>query len=172
MSTQIEKVLPGTSVRECAHIMNKTGIGALPVWEDGRLVGMITDRDVCCRAVGDDRDPATMTAREIMSGELSSCFEDVDCAEAARLMKTKGLRRLPVRMIPETASKPSATRRPVIGERISTSQDIQGTCSLNRSLLRSSTWRKARARVPVLRGFSSQVTLSLSKTWWMSIPNG
>jgi CBS domain-containing protein len=96
MSTQIEKVLPGTSVRECAHIMNKTGIGALPVWEDGRLVGMITDRDVCCRAVGDDRDPATMTAREIMSGELSSCFEDVDCAEAARLMKTKGLRRLPV----------------------------------------------------------------------------
>lgn len=96
MSTQIEKVLPGTSVRECAHIMNKTGIGALPVWEDGHLVGMITDRDVCCRAVGDDRDPATMTAREIMSGELSSCFEDVDCAEAARLMKTKGLRRLPV----------------------------------------------------------------------------
>jgi CBS domain-containing protein len=96
MSTKIEKVAPATSVRECASIMKKTGIGALPVWEDGHLVGMITDRDVCCRVVGDGRDPAAMTAREIMSRELSSCFEDVDCTEAARLMKTKGLRRLPV----------------------------------------------------------------------------
>jgi len=96
MSTQIEKVAPGTTVRECARIMNKTGTGALPVWENGHLVGMLTDRDICCRAVGDNRDPATMTAREIMSREIMSCFEDDDCTEAARVMKAKGLRRLPV----------------------------------------------------------------------------
>jgi CBS domain-containing protein len=96
MSTHVESVAPDTTVQECARKMRQTDVGLLPVWEDGKLIGIVTDRDVCCRAVGEGRDPATMTAREIMTSETSSCFEDQDYADAARLMKAKHLRRLAV----------------------------------------------------------------------------
>lgn len=96
MSTHIESAAPDTSVQECARKMRQTDVGALAVQENGRLIGIVTDRDVCCRAVGDNRDPATMKAREVMTTNISSCFEDQDCAEAARLMKEKHLRRLAV----------------------------------------------------------------------------
>jgi CBS domain-containing protein len=96
MSSKVETVSPNTSVQQCALMMRRMDIGALPVWENGQLLGIVTDRDVCCRAVGDGRDPAAVEVREIMSRDLSSCYEDDDCVEAARLMKEKHLRRLPV----------------------------------------------------------------------------
>jgi len=96
MSTKIETVTPKTTVHDCARKMNQTEIGVLAVWEDGQLIGMVTDRDVCCRAVAKGRDPATTTAREIMTKDTVSCFEDQDCAEAAHLMESKRLRRVAV----------------------------------------------------------------------------
>ncbi len=96
MSTHVEAVAPNTTVRECASTMDRLGIGALPVSEKGRVVGIVTDRDVCCRTVVSGRDPGTMTAREIMTGDVASCFEDQDCAEVARLMQEKHVRRLTV----------------------------------------------------------------------------
>jgi CBS domain-containing protein len=96
MSSHVESVAPSTTVRECARKMRETDVGALPVRENEKLVGIVTDRDICCRTVGDGRDPATMTAREIMTSDVSSCFEDQDCAEAARFMKEKRVRRLAV----------------------------------------------------------------------------
>jgi CBS domain-containing protein len=96
MSTKVEFVAPQATVRECARMMDKMEIGALPVMENGRLVGVVTDRDICCRVVGEGRDPAAMTAREIMAREVASCFEDEDCAEAGRRMQSKRLRRLTV----------------------------------------------------------------------------
>ena len=96
MSTHVEAVAPTTTVRECARKMTQLDIGALPVFDNGRLVGMVTDRDVCCRTIVSGRDPGTATAREIMTGEVAFCFEDQDCAEAARLMQDKHVRRLTV----------------------------------------------------------------------------
>ena len=96
MSTHVASITPDTTVRECARKMRKTDVGALPVWEDGQLVGIVTDRDVCCRAVGDGRDPESITAREIMTSQTASCFEDQDCADAAQIMKAQRLRRLAV----------------------------------------------------------------------------
>jgi CBS domain-containing protein len=96
MSSYLESVAPDTTVQECARKMRKADIGMIPVRENGKLIGIVTDRDVCCRAVGDGRDPATMKVREIMTSEVASCFEDQDCAEAAKLMKAKRLRRLTV----------------------------------------------------------------------------
>jgi CBS domain-containing protein len=96
MSTHVESVTPNTTVQECARKMRQTDIGALPVWENGQMIGIVTDRDICCRTVGDGRDPATMTAQEVMTREVASCFDDEDCGNAARLMKTKHLRRLAV----------------------------------------------------------------------------
>ena len=96
MSTKIETIAPNLTVQECARKMDQLGVGALPVWDHGRVIGMVTDRDVCCRAVGDRRDPAAMTVRDIMTSDATSCFEDEHCTEAARLMQEKHVRRLTV----------------------------------------------------------------------------
>jgi CBS domain-containing protein len=96
MSTGIEAVGPNSTLQECARKMQKTGVGALPVWEDGKLLGMVTDRDICCRAVAAGRDPGVTMAREVMTVDLASCFEDDDCADAAQVMETKRVRRLAV----------------------------------------------------------------------------
>jgi CBS domain-containing protein len=96
MSTHLETITPATTVQDCASKMSQLGVGMLPVWQDGQAVGVVTDRDICCRAIGEGRDPAKTPVRAIMTGAMTSCFEDQDCKDAARLMKEKGVRRLTV----------------------------------------------------------------------------
>jgi CBS domain-containing protein len=96
MSARLETIAPTTTVKECASTMDQLGVGALPVWEDGQPIGVITDRDICCRVVGVGKDPARTSARAVMTRVVSSCFDDQDCTEAARLMREKGVRRLTV----------------------------------------------------------------------------
>jgi CBS domain-containing protein len=96
MSAHLETIAPTATVKECASKMAQLGVGALPVWQDGQPIGVITDRDICCRVVSAGKDPARTPARAIMSKAVSSCFEDQDCTEAASLMKEKGVRRLTV----------------------------------------------------------------------------
>jgi CBS domain-containing protein len=96
MSRRLETIAPDASIQECARKMNELGVGVLPVWENGQPIGVVTDRDVCCRAVGTGKDPATTPVRAIMTGVMTSCFEDQDCKEAAGLMMDKGVRRLTV----------------------------------------------------------------------------
>ncbi len=96
MSTHLETVSPATTVQDCAKKMTQLDVGALPVWQDGQPVGVITDRDICCRAVGAGKDPAKTPVRAIMTPATTSCFEDQDCKDAAHLMKEKGVRRLTV----------------------------------------------------------------------------
>ena len=96
MSTHLETIAPATTIQECAKKMNELGVGVLPVWQDGEPVGVVTDRDICCRVVGAGKDPATTPVRAIMTAVMTSCSEDQDCKDAARLMKEKGVRRLTV----------------------------------------------------------------------------
>ncbi len=96
MSTKIETVTPDTTVRDCARKMDETATGMLPVWEDGKIVGVVTDRDICCRVVATAKNPASLKARAVMSTEVASCLENQDCAEAARIMEAKHVRRLMV----------------------------------------------------------------------------
>ena len=96
MSAHLETIAPTATVKECASKMDQLGIGALPVWEDGQPIGVVTDRDICCRVVSTGKDPARTPARAIMTRVVSSCFDDQDCTEAACLMKEKGVRRLTV----------------------------------------------------------------------------
>jgi CBS domain-containing protein len=96
MSTHLETIAPTTTVQECAKKMADLGVGALPVWQNGQPVGVVTDRDICCRAVGAGKDPAKTPVRAIMTAVVTCCFDDQDCNEAARIMKDKGVRRLPV----------------------------------------------------------------------------
>lgn len=86
---------PGQSIREAARLMAEHDIGALPVEENDRLVGMITDRDIAVRAVADDRGPDTKIA-DVMSREVLYCFDDEDLDDVARNMADVQVRRLPV----------------------------------------------------------------------------
>jgi len=96
MSTRIEKVAPDTPLAECARKMRDLDIGSLPVWEDGALAGIVTDRDICCRAVADGLDIGKTVARDVMSTEVASCFDDQDYEDAAHMMEGRHLRRLAV----------------------------------------------------------------------------
>jgi CBS domain-containing protein len=75
--------------------MAKADIGSLPVGENDRLIGMITDRDIVLRAVAKGRDTKTHV-RDVMSDRIQYCFEDDDVGSAAENMASLGVRRLPV----------------------------------------------------------------------------
>lgn len=96
MTPRLESVMPSSSLRVAARKMRNLNLGSLPVAEDGRLIGMITDRDICCRGVANGHDPALTSVREIMSPEVLFCFSDDDVADAVRLMEDYHIRRLPV----------------------------------------------------------------------------
>jgi CBS domain-containing protein len=95
MSSDVNIASPEQSIREAARVMAKIDAGALPVGENDRLVGMITDRDIAIRAIGAGKGPDT-PIREIMSAEVKYCFEDDDIDEIARNMADLKVRRLPV----------------------------------------------------------------------------
>jgi CBS domain-containing protein len=76
--------------------MREQDIGALPVGENDRLVGMVTDRDIVCRCLADGKDPKKATARDIMTKGIVYCRDNEDLGDATRIMESKQIRRLPV----------------------------------------------------------------------------
>jgi len=78
-----------------ARIMKEIDAGLLPVGENDRLVGMITDRDMAVRAIAEDKESNT-PVREVMSQEVCYCFEDEDLDDVATQMRDLQVRRLPV----------------------------------------------------------------------------
>jgi CBS domain-containing protein len=95
MTPEVRLVRPEQTIREAARLMSELDIGALPVHEDDRLIGMLTDRDIAVRAVADGLDPDT-PIRDVMSAEVMYCFEDQPIDEVAENMSEQRLRRLPV----------------------------------------------------------------------------
>lgn len=95
MASDVRLVSPEQSIREAARLMVSCDIGALPVGQDDRLVGMVTDRDIAVRAVAEGRGPDTRVA-EVMSKEVMYCFEDEDLSHVASNMGDIKVRRLPV----------------------------------------------------------------------------
>ena len=87
---------PDASVVEIARKMREEDIGSVPIGENDRLVGMVTDRDITCRGVADGKDISSMTAREVMSQEVVYCRSNDEVEDAARIMETRQIRRLPV----------------------------------------------------------------------------
>ena len=95
MSNDVKIVNPDQSIRDAARMMADVDAGVLPVGENDRLVGMITDRDIAIRAVAAGKPPTTRV-REIMSAEVKYCFEDDDLEDVAENMADLKVRRLPV----------------------------------------------------------------------------
>ena len=96
MSREVRLASPGQSIREVAGIMAEIDAGAMPVQENDRLVGMITDRDIAVRAVAQGKGPDT-PVREVMStDQVLYCFEDEELDHVAQNMSEQRVRRLPV----------------------------------------------------------------------------
>lgn len=96
MTPKAEWVGPETTIRDLADKMRELDIGSLPIGENDRLIGMVTDRDIVCRAVAKGLDPAKATARDVMSKTITYCFDDQDVDDAAHVMEQKHIRRLAV----------------------------------------------------------------------------
>lgn len=96
MSKQVTWVSPEMPLKDAAKKMRDDDIGCLPVGKDDRLVGMITDRDIACRAVAAGRSGAKSTVADAMSPGITICFDDQDIKEAAELMEKKQIHQLPV----------------------------------------------------------------------------
>jgi CBS domain-containing protein len=97
MHKGVDWVSPDTPVTELAKLMRDHDVGAIPIGENDRLVGMVTDRDIVCKGLAHDSfDARQATAREVMTATIHCCREDDDLAKAVRHMEELKIRRLPV----------------------------------------------------------------------------
>jgi len=95
MTRDVRIANPGQSIGDAAKIMAEIDAGAIPVGENDRLVGMITDRDIAIRAVAKGKGPDT-PVRDVMSKDVKYCYEDEDLEHVAHNMGDIQVRRLPV----------------------------------------------------------------------------
>ena len=96
MTTRVNWVTPDTTIPDIARCMRAENIGSLPVAENDRLVGVVTDRDIVLRAVTEGGDIDRVSARQVMSSEVLYCFADEPVADVLKNMGDNQVRRLPV----------------------------------------------------------------------------
>lgn len=96
MTRDVQVICPDATIEEAASMMKKLNVGTLPVCDNNRLVGMVTDRDLTIRGTAAGGSPQTTKVRDVMTPGIVYCFEDQDVSEAAKLMTDKQIRRLVV----------------------------------------------------------------------------
>ena len=97
MTRDVVSVSPDEMTSVAARMLSRYNIGAMPVCErDGRLHGLITDRDIVLRCVAAEKEPAKTPVRDIMTSRVISVSPEDDAEQAAKLMATEQIRSLPV----------------------------------------------------------------------------
>ena len=96
MSSAPVCMAPGESVSAAARAMKQHGIGTVLVLDEGRLTGLITDRDITVRVLAENRDPRATRIGDICSREMAVLAPDDDVAEATRIVRDRAVRRIPV----------------------------------------------------------------------------
>ncbi|HEX8415157.1 MAG TPA: CBS domain-containing protein [Sphingomicrobium sp.] len=96
MSSDVEVIPPDTSIQDAAVRMRGADVGALPVGTKDQLIGMVTDRDIVVRGVAEGKADGNATIGDVLTGDLTFCFEEDDVDDAANLMADRQVRRLPV----------------------------------------------------------------------------
>jgi CBS domain-containing protein len=96
MSSDVRTIAPDATVQDAARLMKALDAGAIPVGENDRLVGMITDRDIAIRCIADGKGPSTTVREAMTTADLQFIFEDDDLQEASARMSDHKVRRLPV----------------------------------------------------------------------------
>lgn len=95
MSRDVKVIDPEMTIREAAATMRDEGFGMMPVGENDRMIGTISDRDIAIRAVAEGKDSSTKV-RDVMSEGVAWAFEDESVDEAVKIMSERQVRRLPV----------------------------------------------------------------------------
>lgn len=96
MSRDIKEIGPQSSLQEAAQRMREFDVGSLPVVENRKLLGVITDRDITVRSTAAGVSPQDARVGDVMTPNLIFCYEDEDVEVAAELMEERQVRRLPV----------------------------------------------------------------------------
>lgn len=96
MTKNVATVSPNQTVQEAAQIMHQKNIGALPVVENGQVIGMITDRDITLRTSAQGKDPASVRVSEVMTNRVVTGTPNMSVQEAANVMAQHQIRRLPI----------------------------------------------------------------------------
>jgi CBS domain-containing protein len=96
MTQEVRSIHPQRGLPEAALVMRKYDLGCLPVTQGKKLVGIVTDRDLALRAIGEGRDLATSLIDDVMTKTVVYVYDDQEVEEAIRLMSTAQVRRLPV----------------------------------------------------------------------------
>lgn len=97
MNPSVVTIEPGASAALAARLLSRHNVGALPVCgTDGRLRGMVTDRDIILRCIAAEEDPAQTPVRDIMTRGCAWVEPRSDCRQATQLMAQRQVRRLPV----------------------------------------------------------------------------
>ena len=96
MTREVRVATPGQSIREVARVMAEIDAGVMPVGENDRLVGMITDRDIALRGIGQGKGPDTPVRDVMTTDTVLYCYEDEELDHVAKNMGDEQVRRLPV----------------------------------------------------------------------------
>lgn len=94
MTKTAQTILPDATVEQASQKMRDYNIGLLPVVEEGKVLGVVTDRDIVVHAIAEARNPHLTTIREVMTEKPFSCYEDQSVTEASRIMEKHHVRRL------------------------------------------------------------------------------
>jgi CBS domain-containing protein len=96
MTYDVQTCSPETNLSAAAMQMWRGDFGVLPVVASGKVVGIITDRDICMAGATKHRDPAKIRVKEVISGKVYGCSPDTDICEALKIMRKRQVRRLPI----------------------------------------------------------------------------
>ncbi|MGE0158587.1 MAG: CBS domain-containing protein [Gemmatimonadales bacterium] len=96
MTQDAECTRPEATVQEAARRMKELDVGSLPVCDNDRLAGIVTDRDIVMKSVAEGHDPSQHRVRDAMTPEIFYAFDDQDVDELTKIMKQKQIRRVPV----------------------------------------------------------------------------
>ena len=96
MTRDVKVISPDDNLQQAAQIMRDLDIGAIPVCNGKRIVGMITDRDITIRSVAEGRMPADVRVSDVMTDKVLWCFEDQTVGEVLQQMGDQQVRRIPV----------------------------------------------------------------------------
>jgi CBS domain-containing protein len=96
MTRDVMTVSPQESIRRAAQIMDELNVGAIPVCDGDRVIGMVTDRDITVRATSAGESPDDTMVRDVMSVGVKTCFENQPVDEVMEQMRDVQIRRVPV----------------------------------------------------------------------------
>src|SRR4029453_5809367 len=96
MTRDVRVVQPDRTVRDAARLMDEMNVGALPVCDGRRLIGMITDRDITVRSTAAGMAPDRHALREVMTEKVGWCLDDDDVDDIVEVMSRRQIRRIPV----------------------------------------------------------------------------